>query len=349
MRKLLLVASVLLLCGCSTYKYQLGAPPNNKGYVVTRDNKVISEYTVGKDKSLPDKKIAEKRFKRRRGKVEDYYKKMGYMESRVKEVFLDPPIAFFKVIFGFFRLPFIAVSDYKYDHDPAYREKIKKIEEQKDALEQARIDKLRVDLVAYIQLDLSSKEKNLPLQEVPFVPEPVSAPIMEKPVIEQAVPALPVQKEVSVKVQAAILPATPAVSEAPVLPTLTPPVVVSVQQEKVLLAQEEEVKEITLPTPKSRVVSKKKTELVAIIVANPAKGFSPLTVKFSGAKSYSRGSKIVSYSWDFGDGDTSTKPNPVNTYYSGSFMPQVFNVTLTIQDRLGNTATTTSVVEVMNK
>jgi hypothetical protein len=321
MKKPLLVLTVLLLCGCSTYKYQLGQPPNDKGYVVTRDKVAIPEYTVGKDKSFPDKKTAETRFKRRRGKVEYYYKKMGRMESRAKEVFLDPPAMLFKAIFGFFRLPFIAISDYKYDHNPQYREKMKKIEEQKDSIEQARIGKIRSELATYIDMDIA-QEKVPPAEQLPAVP----APSLPAKTVE-----LPPPAEIPVS-------AVPAVAA------------VSTQQEKVLLAQEKQI-EKTAPSPKSKrkPVLSKKGEPVAIIVVTPTKGFSPLKVKFSGTKSYSRGSKIVAYDWDFGDGDTSTKPNPVNTYYSGSFMPQVFNVTLTVRDRSGNTATTQSTVEVMNK
>jgi PKD repeat protein len=87
----------------------------------------------------------------------------------------------------------------------------------------------------------------------------------------------------------------------------------------------------------------------AVITASPKKGYSPLTVHFSGTKSRSAHSKIIAYSWDFGDGDTSSKPNPVNTYYSGSVEPKYFSVVLTVTDDNGNTATSTMAVEVLNK
>jgi PKD repeat protein len=87
----------------------------------------------------------------------------------------------------------------------------------------------------------------------------------------------------------------------------------------------------------------------AIIVAKPLKGFSPLTVRFYGNRSHSAAGRIVSYSWEFGDGDTSTKANAVNTYYSGSVEPKQFTATLTVRDNKGNSATSTATVEVLNK
>jgi PKD repeat protein len=88
---------------------------------------------------------------------------------------------------------------------------------------------------------------------------------------------------------------------------------------------------------------------VAIIVAKPVKGYSPLKVHFSASRSRAVKGKILSYEWDFGDGDTSKKPSCVNTFYSGSFEPKKFTVTLTIQDDRGNVGTTSTEVEVLNK
>jgi len=78
--------SAVFFAGCAPYKLQRGAPPYDKGYAAARDGKVIPEYTVGKDNTLPaDIKLAQARFRRRKARVEDYYKKMGGIENRFKE------------------------------------------------------------------------------------------------------------------------------------------------------------------------------------------------------------------------------------------------------------------------
>jgi hypothetical protein len=56
------------------------------------------------------------------------------------------------------------------------------------------------------------------------------------------------------------------------------------------------------------------------------------------------GRRIVSYAWDFGDGSTATGSSPLATRrYT---VPRVYNVTLTVTDDIGRTATTTNPVEV---
>lgn len=151
----MLIVLAVFLSGCATYKFQRSREPSSKGYLVLRDDYAIPEYTIGKDDALPDNlQLAKGRFSKRKGTVEHYYKKMGYIENRFKMAFVDPATLFLKMIGGVFRLPFIAISDYKYEHKPAYREKIKKIEQEKDAKEEFRIQKLKERLNIYIQNDL---------------------------------------------------------------------------------------------------------------------------------------------------------------------------------------------------
>lgn len=152
-----LLFAVLLLSGCATYKFQRGRAPYNKGYVVSRDEKVILEYTIGKDNSVPNLELARHRFKERRQTVEYYYHKMGYIENELKRFFWDPPVVLIKFIGGIFRLPSIAISDYKYEHDPEYRQKVRKSQEELDALEKSRIKQLKEELNLYIDEELAKE------------------------------------------------------------------------------------------------------------------------------------------------------------------------------------------------
>lgn len=149
---------ISIFLGCATYKYQLGKPPFDKGYIVLRDGYAIPEYTIGKDNSVPKEiNLAEDRFKRRKNIVEHYYKKMGNIENRFKMAFWDPCIVFLKAIGGVFRFPSIAISDYRYEHNPKYRERIKKKEQEEDAKETMRIQKLKDELNIYIQKNLAKE------------------------------------------------------------------------------------------------------------------------------------------------------------------------------------------------
>ena len=70
----------------------------------------------------------------------------------------------------------------------------------------------------------------------------------------------------------------------------------------------------------------------AVITANPQSGEVPLEVTFTGDGSTDDGT-IVSYSWDFGDGATSTDANPTHTFTE----PGIYTVTLTVEDDGGLT------------
>jgi PKD repeat protein len=70
--------------------------------------------------------------------------------------------------------------------------------------------------------------------------------------------------------------------------------------------------------------------------AYPKGGSAPLWVHFTGLGSDSDGS-ISSYSWDFGDGTSSTEQDPSHTYQNAGS----FTATLTVTDDDGATGTTT--------
>lgn len=151
------VLLTLFLSGCATYKFHHGKEPYDKGYVVSRDDYSILEYTIGQDNTVPGITLAKERFNRRKKIVEHYYKKMGFIENNFKKTFWNPATYFLKVAGGLFRLPFIVVSDYKYRHNPEYREKIRRLEDEKDTQEESRINKIKDELNVYIQQDLTKE------------------------------------------------------------------------------------------------------------------------------------------------------------------------------------------------
>jgi len=280
---LILLFFAFILSGCATYKFQKSASSGSQGYLVTYDGDPVLEYTMGKEKTLPDLALAKERFKRRRPTVEYYCKKTGQIESRFKEYLWEVPAMCVDFLGGILRWPFIAISDYKYNHNPKYKERADRLDEEKDTFEKTRINSLKEKLAAYIAKDLA--KEHLPPGKV---------------------------------VQTPVTPKSPVLAPAPA-PAVQPPA---------------EIIKTALEPP------------VPVITAKPIKGYSPLIVKFSGQKSYSKNGKIVSYNWDFGDGDTSAKKNPENTYWSTTYGPRNFSVTLTVKDAAGLTSSTTSIIEV---
>ncbi len=353
MRKIgLLFVLLLLLSGCATYKFQKGPAPYDKGYVASYDGKLIPEYTLGQANSVPELALAKERFNRRRATVESYYKKMGQIEARFKELFWDPPAMAIDFIGGILRWPFVAVADYKYNRNPQYKEKVDRLDEQKDELEKARVNDLKAKLKAYIDEDLAKEpaQKESPVAEIPVAPvEPEkiqptqvsTAPVVEAPVVAQP-SAAPVESE---KIQPVVPEPEKQITVEEVKPDVPPvsaPVVATPQETSPVIPKEEEkiapiIEPVKLEPP------------VAVIIAKPTKGFSPLQVNFNGGKSYSKAGKIVSYLWDFGDGDTSTQKNPINTYWSTTYGSRIFTATLTVKDEKGQTASTNINIEVVTK
>ena len=76
----------------------------------------------------------------------------------------------------------------------------------------------------------------------------------------------------------------------------------------------------------------------------PSSGKEPLTVEFSSAGSEDQevDGSIVTYAWDFGDGETSSSPNPTHVYQGAG----TYVATLTVTDNDDATATTTVVTTV---
>lgn len=85
-------------------------------------------------------------------------------------------------------------------------------------------------------------------------------------------------------------------------------------------------------------------EGVASFTASPPSGTSPLTVEFNDA---STGFINPHYSWEFGDGGTSTEKNPSHQYTS-YYPDQNFQARLTVTGDCGQTGAVTQIIPVTN-
>jgi glucose/arabinose dehydrogenase len=73
----------------------------------------------------------------------------------------------------------------------------------------------------------------------------------------------------------------------------------------------------------------------AVAAGTPTSGQAPLTVTFSSAGSSDPEGSALTYSWNFGDGATSTAANPTHTFTTNN----TYNVTLTVTDPDGASGT----------
>ncbi len=85
---------------------------------------------------------------------------------------------------------------------------------------------------------------------------------------------------------------------------------------------------------------------IAQLSANTLVGNSPLTVSFKGDGSSDPNGDALTYAWNFGDGTTSTQPNPTKVF-SGTGV-QAIPVTLTVSDGKGLSDTKSVVVSLNN-
>lgn len=323
----LLFCLILLVSGCATYKFQKGSYPHENGYVALRDGKQIPEYTLGPQNLAPGNiGLAKERFKRRKNKVEYYYKKMGSIESRAKEMFWNPPVFLVDFITGFFRLPFIIAKDRRYERDPVYRQKVDQDDEKQFAREEELRKQCKEQLAALVTKDLE-KEGFIQAEAAVLPPSPEV-----KPEAEKIVSAVSQEAPIVVSVAPAVVSPEPAPKTPVALEAVPPPA----PAKKVPLVKKVKEKSVALPPQ-------------AVIIARPRKGYSPLTVHLYGSSSRCASGRIIAYEWDFGDGDVSTKKNPINTYWSATYGSKTFTVKLTVTDSNGNSAVSTAIIEVVTK
>ena len=79
--------------------------------------------------------------------------------------------------------------------------------------------------------------------------------------------------------------------------------------------------------------------------ADPTNGLAPLTVNFSSSGSLDPDGDPLTYSWNFGDGSTSTAANPQHTYSADG----IYTATLTVSDGRGGTGSASVKISVGNR
>lgn len=87
---------------------------------------------------------------------------------------------------------------------------------------------------------------------------------------------------------------------------------------------------------------------VAVAEQSIQYGPSPLQVFFTGSNSSDPGGGSLTYLWDFGDGQTSTDADPTHIFTAPAGIPTAFNVTLTVTDQGGQSASTSLLVSLNN-
>ena len=87
---------------------------------------------------------------------------------------------------------------------------------------------------------------------------------------------------------------------------------------------------------------------VAVATQNVQFGPGPLTVQFNGSGSFDPEGGSLTYLWDFGNGFTSTQPNPSRIFSPPPGQLTNYTVTLTVTDPGGQSASTTLLVSVNN-
>jgi PKD repeat protein len=86
----------------------------------------------------------------------------------------------------------------------------------------------------------------------------------------------------------------------------------------------------------------------AVATSNKQYGPAPLSIQFTGSASTDPEGQTLTYLWNFGDGTTSTQPNPAHTFSPGTSAPVGYPVTLTVTDPQGATGQATLRVSANN-
>lgn len=161
LKKILIIALfVPLLQGCTVHKFQKSKSLDG-GYAVARFGYVIPEYTADLNKKAPkDLKLAKERYLRRKWIVENYYIQMGKIDTYFRRFVGRYPPLISSLAGNVFKTPFNIVSEYRYDHNEAYRQRIDKADAMQKAKEDARNKMIMEKLYEFIRQDLQKETQN---------------------------------------------------------------------------------------------------------------------------------------------------------------------------------------------
>ncbi|WP_435353517.1 NPCBM/NEW2 domain-containing protein [Emticicia sp. SJ17W-69] len=87
---------------------------------------------------------------------------------------------------------------------------------------------------------------------------------------------------------------------------------------------------------------------VAKFTLTSSYGVSPLSISFDASASNDYENANLTYTWDFGDGNTDTGINVTHVYDNHSAEPQIYEVFLTVTDQEGLSNTTSTVISLNN-
>ncbi len=87
---------------------------------------------------------------------------------------------------------------------------------------------------------------------------------------------------------------------------------------------------------------------ISMASASEYYGPSPLTVDFSSEGSRDPQEEAITFLWDFGNGNTSTEPNPSTTFTADDTGPQSYTVTLTVTDASDKSTSTELLISLNN-
>lgn len=122
----------------------------------------IPEYTIDLDDQAPeDLALATERYKRRKDTVESAYIKMGQIEDHITRYITHFPKIMWSLFANTLKMPFHIVSEYRYEHNEKYRQKIDALDAEAKAKEEERVNALKSQLKEFIRQDLEKEKPGL--------------------------------------------------------------------------------------------------------------------------------------------------------------------------------------------
>jgi len=158
--KVFLLIISLILSGCTVHRFQKSEKYG--GQTVARFGYIIPEYTVDLENKAPqDFALARSRFTRRHDMVEIYYIRMGQIESYGRRYLTHFPRMMWSIFANTIKLPAHIISEYRYDTNEKYREKIDALDAKVKAKEDAKTSQIKEQLKEFIRQDLEKEQPAL--------------------------------------------------------------------------------------------------------------------------------------------------------------------------------------------